>query len=266
MFFMGKDNTIDSDREENPVGRAPWLALPEPISGSLTFARAFWVIAAALLTVQAFGIVLVFVYGFSDLESNYDYHLVSLLGGLAWYVIVTGVILIDMENKRVFAYRVLGLSRQKLQDAGPTVIKYFGIAAATMICLAIILPSDGIFPKTDSLLITVLVVLSAVVAAPICEEIWFRGYLYPAMFGQFKRVNERVVVNAMLFAAGHVFILAFFIGADVPYYIFIVGFLLAKLYETYRSILPCIVLHMFNNALALALDYIQPHTLLGLYD
>ena len=74
------------------------------------------------------------------------------------------------------------------------------------------------------------------------------------MLGTFKRKRERLVVNAMLFAAAHVFIVFFLLGASVPYYIFILGYLLASLYEETRSILPSVALHFLNNAFVLAID------------
>ena len=73
--------------------------------------------------------------------------------------------------------------------------------------------------------------LVIIVVSPIVEEMIFRGYLYSAMIPAFKREKERMVVNAMLFAGAHVFLAAFLLGALVPYYIFVLGFLLARLYE-----------------------------------
>ena len=76
-----------------------------------------------------------------------------------------------------------------------------------------------------------------------------------AMLSKFKRKKERIIVNAMFFSAAHVFLFEFLIGATVPFYIFILGFFLAKLYEEYRSVLPCILLHFLNNALVFAIDF-----------
>jgi membrane protease YdiL (CAAX protease family) len=260
---MGEGHIISYDKIQEYLASLKVTALPEPIYGSLTFKRAFWVIASAIFANQVFGLSLWAYYDFDDVQTNYNYHLISGFVGLGWYVIVTVLILADLENNRVLPNRVFALSWKKLQETRPTLIKYFGIMAITMILLSTIMPSESLIPDISSPLITALVIISTVVAAPICEEIWFRGYLYSAGFSIFRRPRERMVVNAMLFAAAHVFLVTFFLGAGVPYYIFVLGYLIAHLYETSRSILPCILLHALNNGLALILEYLDPYTLVG---
>jgi membrane protease YdiL (CAAX protease family) len=88
-------------------------------------------------------------------------------------------------------------------------------------------------------------VLLIVVAAPISEEVCFRGML----FGGLRRSMPRLaaaLVSGLIFGGLHALT---GISAVPPLIAF--GFILALLYEKTGSILPGIVLHMLNNAVAL---------------
>jgi membrane protease YdiL (CAAX protease family)/uncharacterized RDD family membrane protein YckC len=90
------------------------------------------------------------------------------------------------------------------------------------------------------------VVLLIAVAAPIAEEIFFRGML----FGGLRRRLPTLLaaaISALVFGALHA---ATGITAVPPLIAF--GFVLALLYERTGSLTPCIAAHALNNALALA--------------
>lgn len=96
---------------------------------------------------------------------------------------------------------------------------------------------------TDPVLIG-LMTLAAVVAAPICEEIVFRGYLYPAAK---KFVGPWVagICSALVFAAAHGSL-----AALLPLFIF--GCVLVFIYEKTGSLwAPCAVHFCFNGATVL---------------
>jgi membrane protease YdiL (CAAX protease family) len=82
-----------------------------------------------------------------------------------------------------------------------------------------------------------------VFAAPIAEELFFRGFVFP---GISKRWGYRwgIVISGAFFAALHVGS-----GGMVP--IFILGMLLAWLYIKTGSLWPCIFAHFAYNSLAL---------------
>ena len=88
-------------------------------------------------------------------------------------------------------------------------------------------------------------ILLIAIAAPIGEEICFRGML----FGGFR---ERLpmwaagLISAALFGLLHVTT-----GISVVPPLIAFGFLLALLYERTGSFVPCILLHMLNNSVAL---------------
>lgn len=88
-------------------------------------------------------------------------------------------------------------------------------------------------------------ILLVAIAAPVSEEIFFRGML----FGGMRRRMPRLVAalaSAALFGALHA---VTGLSAVPPLIVF--GFILALLYERTGSIVPGVLLHMLNNSAAL---------------
>ncbi|HEY1284541.1 MAG TPA: type II CAAX endopeptidase family protein [Solirubrobacterales bacterium] len=84
-----------------------------------------------------------------------------------------------------------------------------------------------------------------VLAAPISEEICFRGML----FGGFRERMSTIpaaLISGTIFGALH-----FSGGVSVVPPLIVFGFVLALLYERTGSIVPGIILHMLNNAVVL---------------
>ena len=88
-------------------------------------------------------------------------------------------------------------------------------------------------------------VLLIVFAAPISEEICFRGMLYGGLREKLPRLVAALIAG-LIFGGLH----ALTGVTAVPPLIFF-GFVLALLYERTGSIWPCILLHMLNNSVAL---------------
>ena len=88
-------------------------------------------------------------------------------------------------------------------------------------------------------------VLLIVIAAPISEEVCFRGMLFGGLRTRMPRYAA-AFVSALIFGALH----ALTGITAVPPLIFF-GFVLALLYEKTGSIVPGILLHMLNNSVAL---------------
>jgi membrane protease YdiL (CAAX protease family)/uncharacterized RDD family membrane protein YckC len=86
-----------------------------------------------------------------------------------------------------------------------------------------------------------------VAAAPLSEEVFFRGFMYGGL-------RRRLPMWAAAVIAGAVFGLLHYTGPDsigvVPQ-LAVLGVLLAWLYERTGSLWPAIILHVANNALAL---------------
>jgi membrane protease YdiL (CAAX protease family) len=88
-------------------------------------------------------------------------------------------------------------------------------------------------------------ILLIVVAAPLSEEVCFRGMLFGGLRERLPRLGA-ALLSALVFGGLH----ALTGVSAVPPLIFF-GFVLALLYERTGSILPGILLHMLNNSVAL---------------
>jgi membrane protease YdiL (CAAX protease family) len=86
-------------------------------------------------------------------------------------------------------------------------------------------------------------ILTTVVAAPVLEEIFFRGLVLERLAGKW-RAPAAVGASALLFCAAHLPILPQMV------YAFFVAFLLGYLYLMTRSLVPMIVMHAINNGIA----------------
>ncbi len=89
-------------------------------------------------------------------------------------------------------------------------------------------------------------ILLIVVAAPVTEEICFRGMLFGGLREKLPRIAAALICG-LIFGALHAIT---GITAVPPLIVF--GFLLALLYERTGSIVPGMLLHMLNNIVALA--------------
>jgi membrane protease YdiL (CAAX protease family) len=88
-------------------------------------------------------------------------------------------------------------------------------------------------------------VLLIVIAAPISEEVCFRGMLYGGLRERLPRIPA-AIVGGLIFGGLHA---VTGITAVPPLIVF--GTLLCLLYERTGSIIPGILLHMLNNSVAL---------------
>jgi membrane protease YdiL (CAAX protease family) len=92
----------------------------------------------------------------------------------------------------------------------------------------------------------VAVVLGALVA-PIVEELFFRGFLYPALRRRLG-VAGGIVVSAVVFGLFHG-------NAWLIFPTFAIGMILAYLYEREGSLGPPIMLHSLNNLISIVIIY-----------
>lgn len=90
----------------------------------------------------------------------------------------------------------------------------------------------------------VLLMLLIAVVAPIAEELFFRGMLYPLLRRRWS-APMAIVLNGLLFALIHV------IPVILPG-LFFVGLVLAWVRERSGSLWPCILLHALQNGIVLA--------------
>jgi membrane protease YdiL (CAAX protease family) len=88
-------------------------------------------------------------------------------------------------------------------------------------------------------------ILLIVIAAPISEEVCFRGMLFGGLRNHMPRLAA-ALVSGLIFGGLHALT---GLSAVPPLIAF--GFILALLYEKTGSIVPGIILHMLNNSVAL---------------
>jgi membrane protease YdiL (CAAX protease family) len=88
-------------------------------------------------------------------------------------------------------------------------------------------------------------ILLIVIAAPISEEICFRGMLFGGLRSRLSKLPA-ALISAVIFGALHALT-----GVEAVPPLIVFGLILALLYEKTGSIVPGIVLHMLNNAVAL---------------
>jgi len=121
------------------------------------------------------------------------------------------------------------------------VTKLFGPTNTDMVSNSVNkISGGGISPYLILLLAFTLVVL-----APVCEEIFFRGYLYPALRNRMDK-QPAMIVNGLLFAAAHFELIGF-----LPR--FLLGWGLCYIYERNRTLGAPITGHSIYNGLILFL-------------
>ena len=146
-----------------------------------------------------------------------------------------------LESLRRLGVRVFAPGNA-LKWAGAAILVYFVFAAAYTAIVG--------EPKQEDIAEgfgTVPVqILLIVIAAPISEEVCFRGMLFGGL-------REKLPWWAAALISGAIFgILHALTGISAVPPLIVFGFVLAVLYEKTGSILPCILLHMLNNSIALA--------------
>ena len=187
----------------------------------------------------------------------------SVLGFVLSAIVLDGALVaavyLRVVRPGIIAWRDMGLSRASLPHTWP-----LGLAAAPALFVLIVAVELGVRAlgvrqtQLDSLewLRSVppwqfgFVAFAVAVLAPIAEEIYFRGYVFRA-YAEQKGLAQAYLFSSLLFAVVHLNVQAF-----LP--IFVVGLFLGYLYQRTGSILPGIIAHAFNNAVAFAVLYAAP--------
>ena len=90
--------------------------------------------------------------------------------------------------------------------------------------------------------------IAVVVIAPISEEIFFRSFVYAGLVERFGW-QKAVLISALIFGAAHMQLVAF-----LP--TFLMGLVLAYLYERSQSVVPSIILHFSVNGFGFTMIYL----------
>lgn len=98
-------------------------------------------------------------------------------------------------------------------------------------------------------------IVSAVIAAPILEELLFRGMIYRRL-RDFCNAKLAIIISAVFFGVFHGNLVQFV-------YAFIIGLMLAYVYEKMKTIWAPIVFHVGANLLSVLITELIPQSFLN---
>jgi len=141
------------------------------------------------------------------------------------------------------------LRRLGVRRFRPSALKWMAAAIGAYLLFAIFYSLLIVEPKQEDIAegfgaLPVQILLIAV-AAPIGEEVCFRGMLYGGLRNRLPRLAAALVAG-LVFGALHALT-----GVTAVPPLIAFGFILSLLYEKTGSIVPGILLHMLNNSVAL---------------
>jgi len=162
-----------------------------------------------------------------------------------------GFLLVPLAVASRWGARTLGemLERLGMRRFGPSALPWMLAAIGAYLVFAAVYSAIFGAPEQEDIAesfgtLPVQVLLIAI-AAPVSEELCFRGMLFGGLRNHMPRLAA-ALVSALIFGALHALT---GLSAVPPLIAF--GFILALLYEQTGSIVPGIVLHMLNNSVAL---------------
>ena len=96
-------------------------------------------------------------------------------------------------------------------------------------------------------------IVSAVIAAPILEELFFRGMIYKRLRDMIN-VKAAVVISALFFGTFHGNLVQFV-------YAFIIGLMLAYVYEKFKTIWAPVIFHVGANLISVLITEFMPQSM-----
>jgi len=146
------------------------------------------------------------------------------------------------------------LYREPLIAMGVVGGLWIALICVTLI-LSVVAPRIPLTPEiieraadSPSLSFVIFIVVAATLVAPICEEVFFRGFLQTALRKRMPIVVA-AIVQAFIFGALHTF------GTVHAVVVFFLGLVLTAVYEWRKTLLTPILVHAGNNAIA-AISYV----------
>lgn len=186
-------------------------------------------------------------------------------GGLTLSVLaldgaLIGVLYLRIVHPRVLSWEQMGLKPDRLSTFFAQGVGYGVLTIGGSGLIGLLLQALGVQQTQEAMFEGVLsappsqfvaVLLAAGVFAPVVEETFFRGYIFTGLTGRWG-VRAAFVVSAVLFALVHTNL-----QAALP--LFYAGLVLAFARWRSGSLVPGMVAHSLNNAIALLTLYLAPH-------
>lgn len=173
----------------------------------------------------------------------------SFIAGLFMTFATMSAVYVFLQLKRQhLGFSAVGFRRFDMKQALKYIalfpLYYYGILLAILLLVLFMLEMAGYTlpePSKKDASFHLLMFIISVIAAPIIEEILFRGLLLPAIakkYGWFKGG----LISSLIFAIGH--------GPLAMIPTFLAGIYLSRMYYRLGSIIPGIILHAINNSIA----------------
>lgn len=233
---------IISDR----VGAKPW-------------GRGEVVVAVSLLVIGQLLLQVILNFAHTDGEETWA---LALFGNLALNLVLLAALALYLRRRGITLREAFGFTASApltgligYLAVLPPVVVAMGITQLCYQALRIELtpqPVADLFLTTESPDILILVAGLAIVVAPVFEEVFFRGFLYPVLKAKWGMPVALATVS-LVFAAIHLHL-----PSTAP--LFLLGLALGLVYERSGSLLASITLHsLFNTANILMLFYLRHH-------
>lgn len=141
------------------------------------------------------------------------------------------------------------LGRLGVRRFRPAALKWMAAAIGAYLAFAILYSALVVQPHQKDIAqgfgAVPVQVLLIVIAAPVSEEVCFRGMLFGGLREKLPRLAA-ALLSGLIFGGLHALT-----GVTAVPPLIVFGFLLALLYEKTGSVIPGILLHMLNNCVAL---------------
>lgn len=186
-------------------------------------------------------------------DSQRWFETLSLLVGQGIIILPAVYFLRTRRLSLITAFRLKPISRQALVAAvGLAIGIIIWVDELDRLLSLVIVPPDYLEQlagqmRFEGTLLSALLWITIVFIAPIGEELLFRGFLQRFLERTWGDVTRAILVTSMVFAMVHL----------NPFWliqIYVLGVFLGYLAWRTQSIIPGLVLHIFNNSLALVLS------------
>ncbi|WP_414151825.1 lysostaphin resistance A-like protein [Acetobacterium carbinolicum] len=186
------------------------------------------------------------LFNLLGLASSY---VMSFAGTLALYFFPIGWMLYHFKKHHVSLREWLQPIKFKIREtiAAALFPELLGMGILLLISLGImfVLPAGVFNELSETTTNWGLYFISAVVLAPICEELIFRGFIFNKMLTRFSAAKA-VIISSVIFGAMHLTT-----GISPT----LVGMVLCVIFMKYGSLLPCMIIHSFHNLVVVLLKY-----------
>lgn len=233
------------------------------------FSISLWVSLVYVVASGAAFIVILLMRKLGWLSAQQE-ALVTAISGLVTYLVSLGLLFfgIHLAKKYPEKFAILGIKKEDWAFGGWLTWQqlFLGVAAFIVAMVAMVLVLSfvsqfipgfnleqaqdiGVSPQSIYKRVDMLMVFSLlVVAAPICEELVFRGFLYGKL-RQVSSVAISTIITSLLFGLAH-------LQPNVAVVTFVMSIVMCLCREATDSIYPAIIVHILKNGIAFALLFV----------